>query len=235
MRRHTERVCRVGERDAEQMTKRFAWADTAMLKRRFHSVGLLAGVLLACALPGCVSVPSSPVPAEASIPELSAVLLPGDDLEIKFFGAPNLNTVQTIRRDGKISLELLGEMQAGGRTPGKLKQEIAQLAANQLQVKDVTVIVRSPASLFVGGAVRQPGRISLAHPLTVLQAIMLAGGFDQEQADVRNVVVIRYSGDRCSSWTFNLEDTLRGISGPDEQPFYVRPFDVIYVPRDSVL
>jgi polysaccharide biosynthesis/export protein len=162
------------------------------------------------------------------------VISPGDELEVVFFGAPNLSVVQTVRSDGKMAFQLLGEVAAAGKTPVQLRAELSKLAESQLQVKDVNVVVRAPAPVFVGGAVLQPGALRLTYPTTVLQAIMQAGGFRLDVADVTSVVVIRYAGGRSFTWRFNFEKILDGEASESDQPFYLKPFDMIYVPEGGL-
>lgn len=197
------------------------------------AVRMLLGVGLLILGSGCETIPLSPPPASA-VPEALTRLVPGEEIEVAFMGAPNLNTTQKIRRDGKISLQLMGEVQAAGKTPGELRKEIGDLAASQLQIKDVSVVVRTPAPVFVSGAVHTPGRVELTSPLNVLQAISEAGGFDLREAEVRNVVVIRYEASQRHCYSFNFLDTLQGKEDDADKPFYLMPLDIVYVPRTRI-
>src|SRR5947207_12538582 len=86
------------------------------------------------------------------------VLREGDSVRISFRGAPNLNTVQQIKRDGRIALQLVGEVQAAGLTANQLEKELLKLYGPQLQTKEVTVGVESSSfPIYVTGAVLRPG------------------------------------------------------------------------------
>ncbi|MCE9614610.1 MAG: polysaccharide export protein [Lentisphaerae bacterium] len=179
---------------------------------------------------GCASAPPLVVEAD-KIPRQTLVLSPGDKLHVEFFGAPELNTEQTIRRDGKITLKLVGDIKAAGETPEELQAVLLSLYKPQLQIQTVSVIVASPMPVFVTGSVVTPGRFEMERPMTVLEAIMQAGGFDPQWADVRKVVVIRHENDKRKGYEFNFKDALAGKSGA---AFYLRPYDIVYVPQKSV-
>jgi polysaccharide biosynthesis/export protein len=157
------------------------------------------------------------------------ILREGDILKISFSGSPNLNTSQQIRRDGKITLELVGEINAVGLTPSDLEKEISKTYGSQLVIKEVSVVVVSSSiPVFVTGAVLSPHKIMSDHPITVLEAVMEAGGPDYAKANLKDVRVIRYVDGREHTYILNLKDVLKGIQ---MQPFYLKPFDIIYIPE----
>jgi polysaccharide biosynthesis/export protein len=151
----------------------------------------------------------------------------GDVVRINFPGAANLNTVQQVRRDGKIEVPLLGELQAAGVTPGDLEQEILKKYGSQLLSKEVTVTVESASyDVFVTGAVIKPGKISAVRPITALEAIMEAGGPDYTKANLKDVTVVRQEKGRAKNYRLNLRDVLEGKRSSS---FYLKPSDIIYV------
>jgi polysaccharide export outer membrane protein len=117
--------------------------------------------------------------AEAAAKEADSepiVLHEGDAVRITFPGAPTLNTVQQIRRDGRITLPDVGEFKATGLTPTEMEQELLKLYGPQLQTKEVTVGVESSAFLvYVTGSVSRPGKIVTDRPINALEAVMEAG------------------------------------------------------------
>lgn len=153
----------------------------------------------------------------------------GDDLKISFPGSASLDTTQQIRRDGKISLPLVGEVQAAGETPDDLQQNLIKLYAPQISSKEVIVTVESSAfPVYVTGCVIRPGKISSDKPMTALEAVMEAGGFDYEKANLRNVRVIRSENGVSKSYTLNLK---LALNGNEDKPFYLKPSDIVYVPE----
>lgn len=191
--------------------------------------GLLAGLGLLALVVGCVTpAPTTPVPADSKQAE-AFTLQEGDVLKISFPGAPNLDSSQTIRRDGKITLAMIGEVSAIGRTPPELEQELLKLYSTQLVSKEVTVmVVSSSYAVFVSGAVLRPGKILADRPLTALEAIMEAGGFDTAKADLSAVKVVRQQDGRTKNFTVNLKQVLDGNSS---EPFYLKRSDIVFVPE----
>ncbi len=184
--------------------------------------------LLFCA-PGCRTPQFTQLPDPNAAKPESLVLREGDVLKISFPAAPNLNTAQTIRRDGRITLPLVGEFQAAGKTPSSMEKELLELYGPQLQTKEVTVTVESSAfTVYVAGAVLRPGKIMPNRPLTALEAIMEAGGFDHAKANMKAVVVIRHENNRTERFKLNLKQVL---DGQRTEQFDLQPSDIIYVPE----
>lgn len=162
---------------------------------------------------------------EAEIPASETQkLLEGDDIRIAFPAVPSLDTVQKIRADGKISMSLVGEVQAAGLTPLELQKVLAELYKSELVSNEVTVtIVASTFPVYVSGAVLHPGEVRCDRPTTVLEAIMKAGGFDTQRAKLEKVIVIR-RGEKNRE--VNIRAVLQG-KAPDD--FFLKPSDKIMV------
>jgi len=184
--------------------------------------------LLVLLLPGCQSTPT--VAPTDPRPYITAVLREGDSIKIAFPGAQNLDTTQQVRRDGKITLSLGGEIVAAGKTPADIEKEILKLYGEQLAVKQVVVTVTSSAyPVYVSGAVLRPGKISADRPMTVLEAIMEAGGFDMAKANLKKVTVLREFEGQTVSYQIDMSKVLKG--DPGTKPFYLKPSDKIHVPQ----
>ncbi len=180
---------------------------------------------------GCQTQAPQPngVKDQTTTPPAVIVLREGDVLRISFPGSPTLDTTQQIRRDGKITLPLVGEVQAAGTTSEALQQDLVKLYAPQLSTKEVTVTVASSTfPVFVTGSVIRPGKVMSDHPITALDAIMEAGGFDYTKANLKAVRVIRHEGDRVENHTLNLKLVL---DGKESKPFYLQPSDIVFVPE----
>ena len=153
----------------------------------------------------------------------------GDVIKVSFPGAQNMDSSQTVRRDGRITLSMMGEIKVVGKTPSELEKEILQNYGSQLVSKEVTVsVVSSSFSVFVSGAVMRPGKITTDHPITALEAVMEAGGFDNAKANMQAVVVVRTEDGKTKNYTLNLKEILDGRSS---EPYYLKPSDIIYVPE----
>jgi polysaccharide export outer membrane protein len=162
------------------------------------------------------------------------VLREADSLKVTFPGAEQLNTSVTIRRDGKVTLPTIGEVVAAGKTPAQLQKELVQSYSTVLvSSKDISVAVTSSSfPVYVNGAVVKPGKVTTDHPLTVLEAIMEAGGFDYKSAKFNAVKVIRTQNGKTHNYTVNLKGVLKPGSPVDV--FYLQPSDIVYVPSKIV-
>ncbi|MEO7598740.1 MAG: polysaccharide biosynthesis/export family protein [Opitutus sp.] len=157
------------------------------------------------------------------------VLREGDDVRISFPGAPNLDTTQRVRTDGRITLAMGGEVMASGLTPADLEKKLLDLYASQLVSKEVTVtVVSSSFSVFVSGAVLKPGKIISDHPLSALEAVMEAGGFDGGKADMQAVRIVRIQDGATKNFVINLKAALEG---GQSEPFYLKRSDIVFVPE----
>ncbi|HRK36042.1 MAG TPA: polysaccharide biosynthesis/export family protein [Candidatus Hydrogenedentes bacterium] len=193
----------------------------------------VAAVSLICALPGCLTTPppseSFPVAAEPKV-----VLQPGDVLQVKFLYWPELNEEkQAIRPDGKISLQLVGDVQAEGRTPDELRTDLLSIYEDKLIEPEIAVVVNSLDShrVYVGGEVMQPGLVMISGRLTALEAIMQAGGFKKQSAKMASVVVIRQREGKQFSQSLDLR---KAIESPESEPFLLEPYDIVFVPRSNI-
>src|SRR5436305_6876552 len=183
--------------------------------------------LLAVAQVGCQTETGQSLSGQAEVPK-HVVLASGDVVKLTFSAAPELNQAQKIRTDGKLSLPLVGEVDAGGRTVGQLQAELIQLDKSQLKTPEVTVSLEaSVTTVTVSGAVNKPGRITFERPTTVLQAIMEAGGPSQF-GTLKRVRLMRIVNGVQKSQVMDLHDFSKEV-----KPFYVRDNDVIYVPQSA--
>ncbi len=157
------------------------------------------------------------------------ILRQGDSVKVTFPGEANLDETEQVRLDGKIALPLVGDVQAAGLTPDQLQQNLVKLYAPQVSASDVTVAIQSSTfPIYVTGCVLSPGRVLSDQPLTALEAVMEAGGFDYSRANLRRVHVIRRENDTSKSYVINLKAVL---SGDDKNDFFMQPNDIIYVPE----
>lgn len=188
-------------------------------------VGLVTGMIL-LGWAGCGSAPKLPPVTKEPEPQL---LRAGDVIRVSFPGTPALESTQQIRRDGKINLEIVGEVSAAEKTPAELEKELLALFAPNLVNKEVKVtVVSSSFAVFVTGAVMRPGKVQVDRPLTAFEAIMEAGGFDMEKANTKAVVVIRHENGTNTNYKLNLKTIL---DGKPTTPFQLKAFDTVYVPE----
>jgi len=153
---------------------------------------------------------------------------PDDIIEVSVFGEKDLSTTVPVRPDGKISINLIGEMVASGKTATELQKEIAERYKRFIAEPAVTVVVKEINSpkVSVLGEVKNPGIYKIKDRATVLDAIAMAGGLT-EYAKKDRVTVIRVepSGEQ-QYLKINLLDQIKGAR---PGPFYVLPYDKVYV------
>ncbi len=136
----------------------------------------------------------------------------GDVLAINVWKEAEVSRVVPVRSDGRISLPLVGELQAGGRTPKQLEAEISAKLKDYVSEPEVTVIVQEIKSqkFNVLGMVMKPGSYVLTNPTTVLDAIAMAGGF-RDFAKQKDIYILRRAVDGTQTrLPFNYKDVVKG-------------------------
>ena len=161
----------------------------------------------------------------------SSFVIGNDDvLAISVWKEPELSKSVPVRSDGKISLPLVGEIQATGRTPLQLEQELSTKLQSFVNSPEVTVIVEEIHSkkFNIVGEVVKPGSYSMAQAATVMDAIAIAGGF-RDFAKKTGVYILRKAPDGSQSKIgFNYKDFIKGKN--PEQNVKLEPNDTIIVP-----
>ena len=173
----------------------------------FASTGLFAqstsGTPAPSAPSPAASQPAQNVEAAATKAHDDSFVIGNDDvLAINVWKEPDVTRSVPVRSDGKISLPLVGELQATGRTPLKLEQDIAARLKNYIAEPEVTVIVQQINSqkFNILGMVGRPGSYPISNSATVLDAIALAGGF-RDFAKQKSLYVLRQNADGTADAT----------------------------------
>lgn len=176
--------------------------------------GLLA---LSYFVPACTNVYGQK-PAQVQRPGNSSggdyVIGRGDDLIIKVWREPMLSGPVLVRNDGMISVGLLGDVRAAGRTPMELQHEIQLRLKEFLDTPEVTVVVKAQVSqkFYLLGEVKRPGEYALVNNLTVIQAIARAGGFG-EWASKDDILLIRKENGVENRIKIDYDDIVKGENG----------------------
>ncbi len=178
------------------------------------------------------SFPQSTSAAATSANPGSTDYLIGDDdvLEINVWNEPDLKQSLPVRSDGKITLPLIGEIQAAGETPSQLQQAIAAKLKVYITHPTVTVMVLQMNSrkFNILGRVAKPGSYPLTATTTVLDAIAQAGGF-QDFAKEKDVYILRKnSSGRETRIPFNYKAVIKGKHA--EQNIVLEPHDTVVIP-----
>lgn len=160
---------------------------------------------------------------------LSYRLQEGDAISIKFDATTNLNTVVKLQLDGAITLPMIGEVKVMGKTTTELRAELMKQYEKLLKGEDITVSIISVTScVYLSGAVLRPGRVSMDRPLTLMQGIMEAGGFDHNRAKISGVTIFRIENGKQQIFKVDMRKVM---SGKITDVFYLKPFDTIHVPE----
>jgi polysaccharide export outer membrane protein len=160
----------------------------------------------------------------------SYVIGANDVLAINVWKEPEVSRSVPVRSDGKISLPLVGELQASGQTPRQLEQEISKRLQSYISEPEVTVIVSDSKSQKVNilGMVTRPGAYLLTSSTTVLDAVAMAGGF-KDFAKQKSIYVLRQAPDGTQKrMPFNYKDVIKGKN--PEQNIRLQAGDTVVVP-----
>jgi polysaccharide export outer membrane protein len=150
----------------------------------------------------------------------------GYKLRIEVYKDAQLSQSVQIRPDGKITLPLVGDLEATDRTPLELRDQITKQLREYMTNPVVTVIVVEAlsAQVFVTGEVAKSGPVALNGPLNIIQAIAMAGGFN-EWANRKDVRVLRQGPSGMQTLHFNYQDAINGAA----KPLYLQTGDTVIV------
>lgn len=211
-----------------------------MCKAKLVCVLMLMPLLMLLGVIGCQSISDAQftaltpqrAPEDPRVVNYRTNLLQeGDIVTISFQNATNYNATQKITLDGQLNLESIGLVRASGKTVSALQDDLFRLYKPLVKEDVITVrLLAASASVYVSGAVVRPGKVAMERPLTALEAIMEAGGFDSYRAKVSDVHVLRLEAGQQHTYRLNLKKT---IDGTEKKPFYLQPFDIIHVPTKT--
>jgi polysaccharide biosynthesis/export protein len=153
----------------------------------------------------------------------------GDKLQINVYKEADLSQALQVRPDGRITMPLVGDLAAAGQTPMQLQRRLSESLREFVANPVVTVMVVEVAdrTIYVMGEVNTPGAVPLKGPMTVLQALAVAGGF-KEFANKGGIKVLRKTpgSDRVETIPFSYKDAVRN----DASAFYLVEGDTVVVP-----
>jgi polysaccharide export outer membrane protein len=157
-----------------------------------------------------------------------------DIVEVSVWHNPDLNAKVPVRPDGMISIPLIGDVMAGGKTPEEVSAEIAEKLKTYVRDPQVAVILTELRSheylsrVRVTGAVRQPISVPFRQGMTVLDAVLAAGG-TTEFASPDRTELFRKEGESTKAYAVRLDQILK--KGDLSTNYPAQPGDVITVPE----
>ena len=151
----------------------------------------------------------------------------GDKLRVEVYKDPQMSQSLQIRPDGKITLPLVGDVAAAGKTPAALRDSLTSSLKEFITSPVVTVIVveAQPQTVSVIGEVNAPGTHPIKGQTTVIEALAMAGGF-KDFANTKNITIQRSTPTGTTRIKFNYKDAIKSES----KQMCVEPGDVIIVP-----
>lgn len=198
----------------------------------------ILAILIASALVPLVSWAQAETPAAEALqtPAPSSdsqyIIGPGDMLQIFVWRNPELSATIPVLPDGKISMPLVDNMQAVGKTPSKLAQDIESVLGEFVRSPRVNVIVTQPVSRFsqvkVVGQVQKPQSLAFREGMTVLDVVLETGGLTPFAAGNR-AKLIRNKEGKETEFKLKLADLLN--KGDMRQNLAVLPGDVLVIPE----
>ncbi len=196
----------------------------------FHWIYVLGFVVLLQA--GCATSKETRPTAEDAAAYDAGTIQIGDLVKVNFPGAPNLNFAQMVRVDGVLNAGQGKELKAVEKTSKALEEDLLKLFGADLIDKRVTVSVESAGfPVFVSGAVLRPGKLTVNRSVTVLEAIVEAGGFDMKRANLQKIQIVRQEKGVQRTFILDLDWDL---SAPKSRPFHLRPSDIVVVPEKFI-
>ena len=186
-----------------------------------------AAAVLAALLPRGLSAADPPSRADTSPVTGEYRLGAGDKLRIEVYKDAQVSQSVQIRPDGKITLPLVGDIEATDKTPLELRDQITKSLREYITNPVVTVIVVEAlsAQVFVTGEVAKSGPVPILGPLNIVQALAMAGGFN-EWAKKKDIRILRQGPNGLQTIHFNYNDAIQG----EARPVYLKAGDTIVVP-----
>ncbi|GAA0575318.1 XrtA/PEP-CTERM system exopolysaccharide export protein [Caenispirillum bisanense] len=201
---------------------------------RHSSIFKAAATALVLAVSGCSSsyVDAPDVPPATDRP--TYVIGPGDGLQIFVWRNPDLSTSVPVRPDGRISIPLVSEMTAAGKTPPELAADLEEVLGEYVQSPSVTVIVTTFSGPFdqqvrIVGEATQPQALPYRDKMTVLDAMISVGGLTDYAAGNRAVLVREMPGGGRQQYRVRIDDLLE--RGDISANVDLLPGDIIIVPQ----
>lgn len=187
-----------------------------------------AGSTTTTTAPAATAAPVAAAAVAAPVLPAGYVIGPDDILQIVFWREKELSGDVVVRPDGRISLPLLNDIVAAGRTPDELRAALLTEASRYFGNPNPTVVVKEIRSrkVFITGAVEKPGPYIVTSPTTVLQLISMAGGL-KEYADKKNILVMRTTNGKQAGYVVDYSAILKRQNL--EQNFLLEPGDTVLV------
>lgn len=207
------------------------------MRIQIHQIRFLLSILCTVILSAGIIYPSS---AQAQMGSFSDRdpryrLQPSDILEIHYRYSPEFDQTVTIQPDGFVALQLAGDLKLQGLTVDEAKAGILEKASQRLRDPEITLVLKEFEKPYftVGGQVAKPGRYEMRGPVTALEAIAMAGGFNAASAKHSQVILFRKVGPDLAET--KILDLKAASSPAAKEPLAdLKPGDMLVVPQNSI-
>jgi polysaccharide biosynthesis/export protein len=199
-------------------------------RRLYRAAGLIAVLVVA----GCHNAPPlPPAPPASALPSSEYIIGPGDRLNIFVWRNPELTVTVEVRPDGRLSIPLVEDVIAIGKTPTQLARELEQRLAKYIKEPVVTVIAEGFVGPFneqvrIIGEASQPRAIPYRTDMTVLDAMIAVGGLTRYAAG-DNSVIVRTAAGRQATYSVHLDSLIR--DGDVSSNVVLQPGDILIIPQ----
>lgn len=198
------------------------------------SLKILLIALASLAISACGTSRPIEMPTVSDAPAEDYLIGVGDSLVVNVWRNPELSLTVPVRPDGKISMPLVGDIQAADRTATALSRYIETRLTDYIRSPQVTVIISNPDSVDfqrrvrITGAVSSPQSLPYRNGMTVLDLVLLAGG-TTDFASLNNAKLYRKVGDQVKVYPVHLNDLIN--KGRLDTNYSLQPSDIITVPE----
>lgn len=204
--------------------------NTSNTKRFWLSVLMIAALLLG----GCATAKHPPAPAKADkLYDWNYLIGPGDSVTVFVWRNPEVSGSYPVRPDGKMTMNLIEDMPASGKTPTQLARDIEKSLAKYIQEPIVTVIVAGGVGPFsqqirIIGQAAKPQALNYRENMTLIDIMIAVGGITDIAAG-NKAVILRTVDGKQQEFGVRLEDLVK--SGDVSANVEMRPGDVLIIPE----
>jgi polysaccharide export outer membrane protein len=204
----------------------------AKLGRSFRVLAWFLGIVAALGLAGCSTPTYGPAPTFAATPDYRYVIGTGDSVSVMVWRNPELSMAVPVRPDGRLTMPLVEDLMALGRTPTELARDIEKELAKYVRDPMVTVIVSGASGPFseqirIIGEATRPQAIPYRQDMTMLDVMITVGGIT-DFADGNKTVLVR-GAEQGKMYTVRLNDLIK--RGDISANVDVKPGDILIIPQ----
>lgn len=199
-----------------------------------RSLSHAAGLIVVLAVAGCHNAPPlPPAPPASALPSSEYIIGPGDKLNIFVWRNPELSLSVDVRPDGRLSIPLVEDVVAIGKTPTQLARELEQRLSKYIKEPVVTVIAQGFIGPFneqvrIIGEASQPRAVPYRTDMTVLDAMIEVGGLTRYAAG-NDSIIVRTAGGRQQTYSVHLDDLIK--DGDVASNVALQPGDILIIPQ----